>query len=119
MLAELLTKMSPSPVALRSATTSAAGAFTTRVRSHGASFNVVDKTTFSTLTSHFAYARSRGSAFSSPTTDDQKPMNPSALIRPSSAVVADSHMRVMWSRATSVVTYGTNAPKSAGPPGPL
>ena len=50
----LLTRMSPAPVALSSATTSAAGAFTTRVRSHGASVRVDESTTFSVSTSHFA-----------------------------------------------------------------
>jgi hypothetical protein len=50
----LLTRMSPAPVAFRSATTSATGAFTSRVRSHGASVRVDVRTTFSTSTSHFA-----------------------------------------------------------------
>lgn len=67
----LLTRMSPSPVALRSATTSATGAFTRRVRSHGDSVSVVEKTTFSVSTNHFAYPRSRGSAFSSAATVGQ------------------------------------------------
>jgi hypothetical protein len=89
-LALLLTRMSPSPLALSSATTSATGAFTTRVRSHGASVSVVDSTTFSAPASHRAYPRSRGSALSSSATDGQYDMNPSALRRPSSAVLAPS-----------------------------
>jgi oligopeptide transport system ATP-binding protein len=76
------------------------------VRGHGASVKVVESTTFSASTSHFAYPRSRGSAFSSPATDGQNPRNPSALRRPSTATTADGGNPVLEVRDL-VVDFAT------------
>ncbi len=50
-LALLLTRMSPSPDALRSETTSITDPFAIRVRSQGASVSILENTTFSAPTS--------------------------------------------------------------------
>jgi hypothetical protein len=56
--------MSP-PSSGRNRWTSPTGSSETREFCQGASLRVVEKTTFSTASSHWAIARSRGSAFSS------------------------------------------------------
>ena len=71
----------------------------------------------SVSTSHFAKPSSRGSAPSMPMTVGQKPRKPSALTRPSRAVVAGSQRLVRWSRATSVTAYGITQLMSSGSSG--
>jgi len=71
------TTMSPLPCWRRPFTVVAGSVLTMRELPHELAVRVDEKTTFSTLSSHWAKARSRDSAFSSLATVGQYPPNPS------------------------------------------